>query len=155
MIVNTTEIYGLAALTLVVGLAFWRGGTTERRVAVIIALAWVGSVIVDDDATRGVQWAIFAVDIVLALYLISEGLFGHKIWPIAAAAAQIMITLTHVAFWIDPDLVQEAFFSAYYVWSYIVLTCLFFGCLFASQTAKDIRPHQAIWRRPGRPTGSE
>ena len=77
MIVNIIELYGLLALLLAVGVAFWRGGALERRVATVIAAAWIGSLIVDNDGSRGVQWAICAIDIALAIYLMGETLFGR------------------------------------------------------------------------------
>lgn len=155
MIVNIIELYGLLALLLAVGVAFWRGGALERRVAMVIAAAWIGSLIVDNDGSRGVQWAIFAIDIALAIYLMGETLFGRKVWPAFAAAAQILIILTHTAFAVDENLIQEAFFSAYYVWSYVVLTCLFLGSLLASHAGQArLKQRRAAWRRPGRPAGS-
>lgn len=155
MIVNVVELYGLLALFLAVGVAVWRGRTTERRIAGVIAVAWIGSLILDNDSTRGMQWAIFGVDVALALYLACEALFGRKLWPVFTAAAQILIVLTHVAFMIDDRLIHEAFFSAYYVWSYVVLACLFLGSLFTTTPrAEKVRRRRAVWRRPEPPTES-
>ena len=105
--------------------------------AVIIATAWIGSVLVDNDGSRTVQWAIFIVDMGLAIWLLSEAILGRKLWPAFAAAAQVMIVMTHVAFVTDTRIVHEAFFSAYYVWSYVVLICLVAGSLLAFRSRRD------------------
>lgn len=131
MLVTTTEWYGLGALLAMVLLAVWRGDGLARRVAVVFALAWVGSVMVDDDGVRGVQWAIFAIDVLLAGWLVTETLLSGRIWLYVATAAQLMIVMTHVAFYLDARIVQEGFFSAYYVWSYVELLAIAAGALTA------------------------
>lgn len=133
-VVSLFEVYGLVALFLACALAFWRGGTQERRLAVVIAVAWIGSVVVDNDGSRTIQWAIFIVDMILAIWLLSEAILGRKLWPAFAAGAQVMIVMTHVAFFTDARIVHEAFFSAYYVWSYVVLACLAVGSLLAARS---------------------
>ena len=127
LIITGGELAGLSALFLTVCIAFWRGGLLERRVTSLVAAAWVGSVLVDADASRGVQWAIFAVDVILAAWLLGEAIFGRRIWIAVAAAAQMMIVLTHIIFAVSPQIVQEGFFSAYYVWSYVVLFVIVVG----------------------------
>ena len=147
-IVTPAEVYGLVALFLACGIAVWRGGDQERRIAAIVAVAWIGSVVVDDDGSRRVQWAILTVDLVLAVWLLLETVFGRKLWPAFAAAALIMIVMTHVAFAIDPRIVQEGFFSAYYVWSYLVLVCLVVGSLMNRTVRTERRSGSPPWRRP-------
>lgn len=127
--VTRFELYGLAVLLLVCALATWRGGMTERRITAVIAVAWVASLVLDDDASRQVQWTLFGIDVVLAVWLVAEAIFGRRLWIAIAAGAQLMIVLTHVAFAANRHIVQEAFFSAYYVWSYVVLLAVVLGCL--------------------------
>lgn len=129
MIVTPLEWYGMAALLVCCLPAIWRGTPGDRRAALVIAVAWVACVLVDDDASRGVQWGIFAIDIALAAWLLVEGVFGKRLWLAAAAAAQTFIVATHVAFMIDADIQQEGFFSTYYLWSFVVLICLALGPL--------------------------
>jgi hypothetical protein len=127
--VTIVEWYGLGALLLVCLIAVWRGGVPERRTAAVVALCWVASVIVDNDGSRGVQWAILAVDIFLVVWLVFQALTCNRLWLFVAAAAQILILLTHVGFAITPEMMQEGFFSAYYIWSYVVLLALASGSL--------------------------
>jgi len=86
--------------------------------------------ILDDDNTTGIQWAIFAIDVLLAIWLAEEVRFGPRIWLYFALAAQVMIVMTHIAFMIQSEIVQDAFYSACYLWSYVVLASLAIGSLF-------------------------
>lgn len=129
--ISRFEIYGLIVLLLVCGMAIWRGGPVERRIAAVVAVAWVGSILLDDDASSGVQYRLFAIDCVLAVWLVAEAALSRRIWPAFAAAAQLMIVMTHVAFAVNARIVQEGFFSAYYIWSYLVLLALAIGVLTA------------------------
>ncbi|MGV9008074.1 hypothetical protein [Brevundimonas sp.] len=129
--VTLVEWYGLGALLLVCMLAVWRGGVPERRTAIVVALCWVASVIVDNDGSRGVQWAILSVDVLLGVWLVIQALTCNRFWLMVAAGAQILILLTHVGFALTPDMMQEGFFSAYYIWSYVVLLALALGSFLA------------------------
>ena len=127
LVISPIEVAGLSALGLTVFLAFWRGGPTERRIAVVIGLAWLGSMVADFDGWRGVQWGIFAIDLVLAVWLTAEFVLGRRLWTAFAAGAQIMIVMTHIAFAFSPGLQTNGFFSAYYLWSYVLLFTLAVG----------------------------
>ena len=129
--VTLLEWYGLGALLLVCLVAAWRGGVAERRVTAVVAVCWLASVVVDNDSSRGVQWAILGVDVFLAGWLVVEAMVSPRIWMLVAAAAQILILLTHVGFALTPAMMQEGFFSAYYIWSYVVLAAVTVGNLLA------------------------
>ena len=129
--VTLVEWYGLGALLLVCLLAAWRGGAPERRVTAVVAVCWVASVVVDNDGSRGVQWAILGVDVFLAGWLVVEAMVRPRIWMLGAAGAQILILLTHIGFALTPAMMQEGFFSAYYIWSYVVLVAVAVGNLLA------------------------
>ena len=138
--VTLVEWYGLGALLLVCLIAVWRGGVPERRTAVVVAACWVASVIVDNDGSRGVQWAILGVDVFLGAWLVVQALRCNRAWLFCAAGAQILILLTHVGFALTPAMMQEGFFSAYYVWSYVVLAAVAVGSL--SRRRMDTTPSQ-------------
>lgn len=127
--VTLVEWYGLGALLLVCVLAGWRGGVPERRTVTVVSLCWIASVVVDNDGSRGVQWAILAVDVFLGGWLVFQALACNRYWLLVAAGAQILILLTHVGFALTPEMMQEGFFSAYYIWSYVVLLALAIGSL--------------------------
>ena len=127
--VTLVEWYGLAALFLVCALVAWRGEGPERRTASVVAFCWIASVVVDNDASRGVQWAILGVDVFLGGWLVFQALTGNRAWLYVAAGAQILILLTHAGFALTPEVMQEGFFSAYYIWSYVVLAAIATGSL--------------------------
>lgn len=131
-----SEIVGLAAMPLVCGFALWRGGGPERRAAIAIAVAWIGSVVVDVDAWRGVQWGIMAIDVVLLAYLAALTVASRRVWLLFATAIQLLIVATHGAFVIDPAVGNVGFFSAYYLWSWLVLACLAWGAAVAPRPGR-------------------
>ena len=136
--VTLVEWYGLGALLLVCAIAAWRGGVPERRTTAVVALCWIGSVVVDNDGSRGVQWAILAVDVFLGAWLAFQALTGNRAWLFFAAGAQILILLTQVGFALSPEIMQEGFFSAYYIWSYVVLIALAIGSLSRRRQIEDV-----------------
>ncbi len=136
ILVTPIEWYGLAALLVVCLLAVWRGGTPERRAAGIVAICWVASIIVDNDNSTGVQWGILGIDILLAGWFVTQAMIQARAWLFVAAGAQVLILLTHLGFALSPEMMEEGFFSAYYIWSYVVLLALAFGSL----TARHPRP---------------
>lgn len=129
ILVTPIEWYGLAALLVVCLLAVWRGGSLERRSAGIVAICWVASIIVDNDKSTGVQWGILAIDIALAGWLVTQAMTQARAWLFIAAGAQVLILLTHLAFALSPEMMEEGFFSTYYIWSYVILLALAFGSL--------------------------
>ena len=129
ILVTPIEWYGLAALLVVCLLAVWRGGRLERKAAGIVAICWVASIIVDNDNSTGVQWGILSIDILLAGWFVTQAMIQARAWLFVAAGAQVLILLTHLGFALSPEMMEEGFFSAYYIWSYVVLLALAFGSL--------------------------
>ena len=130
------EILGLALMPLACGFALWRGGGPERRAAVAIGAAWIGSMLVDVDGWRGVQWGIMAVDMVLLAYLAALTVGSRRTWLLFATAFQLLIVATHFAFVFDPAVGNLGFFSAYYLWSWLELGCLVWGAAVAPRPAR-------------------
>lgn len=111
-----TQIAAVAMLA-VCALALLVGRRLERWLAVSTVAAWFLSALVQSSDRVGVQWGIFAVDIIYLLILITLCTFERRIWILFMTAFQLLVVLTHVAFMIDRTLVQWSFFSAYYLWS--------------------------------------
>lgn len=130
------EIFGLVVLVAVLGLALWRGGPAERRVAVVIVIAWLGSTFSDAPEAGAVQWRILIIDGTLAAYLLAEALTSARLWTVFAFLAQFMIVMTHVAAILQPAILVWGFYTAYYVWSYAVLLALLTGALTARRAAR-------------------
>ncbi len=128
------EILGLGLMPLACGFALWRGGGPERRAAIAIAVAWIGSMVVDVDAWRGVQWGIMAIDVLLLVYLGALTVASRRVWLLFATAIQLLIVATHFAFVFDSAVGNLGFFSAYYLWSWLELACLVWGAAVAPRS---------------------
>lgn len=133
MIITWIEIFGLGLMALVTSLAIWLGGPVERRVAAVLAGAWLLSMLVDRDGHAGVQWGIFAIDALFFIYLLAETVSSRRLWPAAASGFQMFVVMTHVAFIMDFRIEHWGFFSAYYVWSYATVAAVLFGTLTAPE----------------------
>lgn len=111
-----TQVAALAMLA-VCGLALLVGRRLERWLAVATVAAWVLSAAVQSPDPVGVQWAIFAVDLVYLAVLVGLCTVERRVWILFMTAFQLLVVLTHVAFMIDRSLMQWSFFSTYYLWS--------------------------------------
>ncbi|WP_165189813.1 hypothetical protein [Caulobacter soli] len=111
-----TQIAALVMLA-ICGLALLIGRRLERWLAVATVAAWVISAAVQSPDEVGMQWGIFAVDVVYLLILISLCTVEPRIWILFMTAFQLLVVLTHVAFLMDATLIQWSFFSTYYLWS--------------------------------------
>ena len=111
-----TQIAAIAMLA-VCALALLVGRRLERWLAVATVAAWVLSAAVQSPDRVAVQWGIFTVDIVYLLILVALCTFERRVWILFMTAFQLLVVLTHVAFMIDPTLMQWSFFSTYYLWS--------------------------------------
>ncbi|MEJ2818499.1 hypothetical protein [Caulobacter sp. CCG-8] len=111
-----TQIAACAMLAVCV-LALLVGRRLERWLAVATVAAWVLSAAVQSPDPVGVQWGIFAVDLVYLAILVSLCTVERRVWILFMTAFQLLVVLTHVAFMIDRSLMQWSFFSTYYLWS--------------------------------------
>ncbi len=111
-----TQIAACAMLA-VCALALLVGRRLERWLAVATVVAWVLSAMVQSPDPAGVQWSIFAVDLIYLLILTGLCTIERRAWILFMTAFQLLVVLTHVAFLIDRTLMQWSFFSAYYLWS--------------------------------------
>lgn len=130
---STLELIGLAVMASVCGLTWYRGGPLEKRVALAVSTAWIGSTVVDMDWWTGVQWGILVIDVALATWLTLLAAGSRRRWPAVAAAGAILLVITHVAFLISAEMRQAGFFTAYYIWSYLVLGAVLWGGVTATR----------------------
>jgi hypothetical protein len=108
-------------------LALLVGRRLERALGAATIVAWFLSAAVQSPDIVGVQWGIFAVDIVYLLILIGLCTVERRVWILFMTAFQLLVVLTHVAFLIDATLMQWSFFSAYYLWSDLQLVAFAVG----------------------------
>jgi hypothetical protein len=75
------------------------------------------------------QYAVFAIDLVAALVISGLALAYKRGWLMWVAAFQLLTTTTHIAVMVDLRINVWAYFTAYLVWSYLLLLALVFGGL--------------------------
>ena len=87
---------GIVAAALSCLYGFWRGGTTERLGAAIIAIAWTLSLLMTSHAGHGPGTAIMVIDCATAVAFAALSLWSRKIWTLVATACMFNDVLTHL-----------------------------------------------------------
>ncbi|MDF2900287.1 MAG: hypothetical protein K0Q62_346 [Phenylobacterium sp.] len=136
MFSSTPERVWAVAMFAVSAFALWRGGRTERVVAIANIVAWIATIVVQNRHNwLDPQWGMLAVDIAFLLLLLWFVVRSSRLWILPAAAFQLLAVLTHAAILADGDLRAWAYITALILWSYMVLITLAVGTY-------------SYWRRP-------
>lgn len=107
--------------------AFWKGGPSERVGALGMILAWLSTAFFENTRWAEPQTGVMITDAALFLFLAVLALRSDRFWPMCAAGFQLLIVLTHIAWWIDAGLGKWAYFTAVMIWGYLVLIALLVG----------------------------
>jgi hypothetical protein len=118
---------GLTVLLCVALAAILKGGLEERIVVAGLLANIAVTVLLRIPSGRAVQWAGFAADVLFLLLIVVVALRSAKFWPLAAAAFQLLATITHVAKFVDPNVNRWAYFTAIIIWTYALLIALGVG----------------------------
>ncbi|HYD23273.1 MAG TPA: hypothetical protein VEB68_00635 [Croceibacterium sp.] len=127
-----TEVVFILALVLASGgLAWWRGGPPERFAAAVI-VGWILS-----DAGYHVAFGPSGFDTVDPVHLVLDGaelaaiiwlaLRANRLWPLWAAAAQLICVSGHLAALIEPGGMRRAYWALTQLPQYIQLIALLLG----------------------------
>ncbi len=118
--------------------AFWRGGWPERTVAVgMIADSVASGILQDRHNWATTQWGDLAVDVAYLLLLVWVALKSDRLWPLWAAAFQLVGVVIYLARIVDMKVGALAPFTAVVIWSYLVLLSVVVGTW---QRWRDRRP---------------
>ena len=121
------QINALLALS-VCAFALWKGDRPEKLGGGVLAAAWILSAAAQDwPRADGPEYGILAVDVAYLAFSLWLGLSSARVWALCVAAFQLLIVLTHVATIIDLRIGQFGFFSAYFIWSYLIIVALAVG----------------------------
>lgn len=120
------QIWTLSML-LVSGFALWRGGRTERWVAVANLLAWILTPLAYRNDLIDPQWGVFLVDVGFLVLLAGLAMTTDRNWLLFAAAFQLLAVMTHIAIAVDRGVRTLAYFRGLVIWSYLVLGALAVG----------------------------
>jgi hypothetical protein len=108
--------------------ALIRGGRPEKIAAVIIAVAWLASSLLQDRLNiLSPQWGVAALDGVLFFVFLGMAVYWRRGWLIFACATQLLTAATHFTQVLDPRLFALGVITAYYLWSYATLVALAWG----------------------------
>ena len=128
MFSSTPERVWAVVMFAVSAFALWRGGRTERAVAVANIVAWIATIVVQ---TRhdwlAPQWGVLAVDVLFLLLLLWFVVRSSRLWILPAAAFQLLAVVTHAAILADGGVRAWAYVTALILWSYLVLITLAVG----------------------------
>ena len=128
MFSSTPERVWAVAMFAVSAFALWRGGRTERAVAVANIVAWIATIVVQNRHNwLDPQWGVFAVDVVFLLLLLWFVVRSSRLWILPAAAFQLLAVVTHAAILADGGVRAWAYVTALILWSYLVLITLAVG----------------------------
>lgn len=114
--------------------ALLKGDRPVRITAIIIAIAWIGSALLQDRANMlATQWAVAWLDVALFGLFVAMALRWRRGWLMIACATQLLTAATHFTALLDPRLFALGIITAYYVWSYATLGALTWGTYRASR----------------------
>jgi hypothetical protein len=112
----------------VAGLAAWRGKWEERTIAfgmVIDSLAT--NVFQNTRDWHAPQWADLAIDGAYLIVMVWVALKSNRLWPLWAAAFQLIDVAIYLAFIADGRVGALAPFAAIEIWSYLILIVVTIG----------------------------
>ena len=110
--------------------AIWKGGAPERFAAAFYWTAWLTTLFANPDGpTRwhSIEIGYLLIDLALLLALTWLAMKANRLWPMPAAALQLIIVLGHFAKALDPALLGSAYAIMSVFWPYLQLSMLAIG----------------------------
>jgi hypothetical protein len=132
---------GSAVMILVCGVALWKGDRLEQWGGGLCFLAWLATILIQDDVGGGLQeYALMGVDFAMLMALGALAWRGERTWPVWAAACQAITVAVHLAKFVDFRIPTVAYISALVLASYGVLVALAIGTVVAWREREALRP---------------
>lgn len=126
--------FGNGLLVTICVLALWRGGRRERITAATLLVGNFAGRFLIDYVGRGPQVSpqlgLLAMDGAMLAVLLWVALSSRKLWPLPAAACQLLVVAGHLAFMTAGRGFGFAYITALIVFSYGVMLSLGAGALF-------------------------
>ncbi len=142
-------ILALALVFVAAFVALARGGPPERLAAGII-VCWIIA-----DVSYHVMFGPSGFEKVDPVHLVLDGgeliainwlaLRANRMWPLWAAAAQLICVAGHVVLFIEPDGMRRAYWAMTQLPPYIQLTALILGAVAHARRYERIGPYRS-WR---------
>ena len=136
---ETIAAYVGAAFMVIVGMfALLKGGEPERIGAGAYLFAWFASLLVQSNAGLGVQWAMFAIDVVVLLVFITMVWKAPRSWPVWACAMQLLAVTSHVMLMMKLPTPISAFYTVVNMTGYGIMAAIAIGTFWAWQERRAI-----------------
>lgn len=138
------------ALFVIAGFLAWNRGGAPERVAAGIIVAWIAS-----DAAYHLLFGPSGFDRLDPVHLVLDGaqlvaivwvaLRANRIWPLFAAAAQMMCVSGHLAVSLEPEGARRAYWAMTQLPQYIQLAALLAGAVAHARRERLLGPYRS-WR---------
>lgn len=133
--------FGAAVIVLICGCALWKGGWLEQWGGGLSFIAWLASLLIQDNAALDLQeYAMLGVDFAMLAALGVLAWRGERTWPVWAAACQAITVAVHLSKMVDFRIPTVAYISALVLASYGVLIALAIGTFVAWREREALRP---------------
>jgi hypothetical protein len=117
-----------AAMALVAGLSLWRGGWAERTVALGMVVSSIATALFQNTHDWSApQWGDLTVDAIYLALLLGVALRSKRLWPLFAAAFQLIAVVVYAARIVDSRVGARSPFTAGVIWSYLILVSVVVG----------------------------
>lgn len=126
---------GLLPAVLVGIFAFWKGGEPERFAMGAWVLGWMAAMLIQADTNLYVEFqpGLFVLDLAMLAVFVGLAWRYRRSWPIWAAACQMIVLTTHIAFPLVKAAPIEAFYTVLNLAGYGILVALGVGTFWAWQ----------------------
>ncbi len=114
----------------VAGLAIWRGRWEERTIALgMVVDSLAASMFQNTQDWSAPQWADLTIDLAYLILMVWVVLKSRRVWPLFAAAFQLIDVAIYLAFIADGRVGALAPYYAIAIWSYLILIVIAIGTL--------------------------
>jgi hypothetical protein len=137
---ETIAGYVGAGFMVIVGLfALLKGGEPERIGAGAYLFAWFASLMAQTSGGYfGVQWGVFAIDVVLLIVFGTMVWKAPRSWPVWACALQLLAVTSHIMIMADLRTPISAFYTVVNMTGYGIMLAIAIGTFWAWQERRAI-----------------
>ncbi len=125
---------GAGVMLLMGGFAFWKGDQPERIGAGAYLLAWMASLLIQDDSSM-IDWrfGVFAIDLVVAGVFAGLSWKADRGWSIWAAAFALLAVVSHLIRFFEDRASLFSFLTVQALASYGIVIAIIVGTFWAWQ----------------------
>ncbi|WP_299174511.1 hypothetical protein [uncultured Brevundimonas sp.] len=133
-------VYAVVGAVFMVGMtlfAFIKGGARERLGAGIYFLAWIASLVVQENVGfRGLPIGMFLIDAAVLVALAAIAWRAPQSWPTWATGLQLVTVMGHVMILTTKSVPIASLYTVMNLTSYLIILCIGVGTFWAWQERK-------------------